>query len=169
MVEECVRNKAVSGCFWVDPRYPHLLHTSEHGACVLAGHGVYYISGAYSVDKYYRLAYDLPWFEDEQLSVHEMNLAETYMNRIFKGIEEPIILSHTCPKKYMPVDSFLPGIDQSTVDNTMEEWLDRIEETSPYDRWYCGHYHVDRTQADGKLRLMYHDIVMLEQVDELPY
>lgn len=55
-----------------------------------------------------------------------------------------IILSHTCPKKYIPTEMFLPMVDQSTVDSSMEEWLDRIEDTVNYKAWYCGHWHTDK-------------------------
>ena len=39
---------------------------------------------------------------------------------------------------------FLSFIDQSTVDNTTEEWLDTIEEQLNYQKWYCGHYHTEK-------------------------
>ena len=32
-----------------------------------------------------------------------------------------VVFSHTCPLKYEPVEVFLPGIDQSTVDKSTEE------------------------------------------------
>ena len=55
-----------------------------------------------------------------------------------------IILSHTCPKKYIPTEMFLPMIDQSSVDNSTEEWLDTIEDAVDYKAWYCGHWHTDK-------------------------
>ena len=55
-----------------------------------------------------------------------------------------IILSHTCPKKYIPTEMFLPMIDQSSVDNSTEEWLDTIEDIVNYKAWYCGHWHTDK-------------------------
>ena len=64
-----------------------------------------------------------------------------------------IILSHTCPHKYEPTDMFLPGIDQSKVDKSTEEWLDKIEEKYDYQGWFCGHWHIDR-QVD-KLHFLY--------------
>ena len=56
-----------------------------------------------------------------------------------------VVLSHTCPLKYEPREVFLPGIDQSTVDKSTEQWLDTIEDKLTYTKWYCGHYHLQKT------------------------
>ena len=48
--------------------------------------------------------------------------------------------SHTCPRKYEPVEHFMPGIDQSKVDKSTENWLDTIEDRLDYKEWYCGHW-----------------------------
>ena len=50
-----------------------------------------------------------------------------------------VVLSHTCPERYIPVEAFLSGIDESTVDNSTEEWLGSIEEKLNYVAWLCGH------------------------------
>ena len=51
---------------------------------------------------------------------------------------------------------FLEGIDQSTVDNSIEYFLDEIEESTDYNLWYCGHYHTDK-EID-KIIFMFHKI-----------
>ena len=71
----------------------------------------------------------------------------------------PVILSHTCPFKYIPRDMFLSQIDQATVDDTMEHWMDLVEGDIPYAKWYCGHWHTDRSV--DKIRFMYNDIIEL--------
>lgn len=55
-----------------------------------------------------------------------------------------IVLSHTCPGRYIPTEAFLTGLDQSTVDRSTEDWLGTIEEKLSYDQWYCGHWHIDK-------------------------
>ena len=69
------------------------------------------------------------------------------------------VLSHTCPFYYIPRDMFLPIVDQSTVDDTMEHWMDSVENEIPYVKWYCGHWHTDRIV--DQVRYMYNDIVLL--------
>ena len=55
-----------------------------------------------------------------------------------------VILSHTCPYKYIPREMFLSGVNQSKVDNSTEYFLDEIESKTSYDKWYCGHYHTNK-------------------------
>lgn len=55
-----------------------------------------------------------------------------------------VVLSHTTPLKYEPVEVFLPGIDQSRVDKSTETWLDAIENRLTYGHWYAGHYHTEK-------------------------
>ena len=44
----------------------------------------------------------------------------------------------------MPEDLFIKGIDQSTVDQSMEKWLQMIYDNIQCKIWYAGHYHCDR-------------------------
>ena len=39
---------------------------------------------------------------------------------------------------------FLSCIDQSTVDDSTEKWLDSIEDKLDYKAWFCGHWHTDK-------------------------
>lgn len=66
------------------------------------------------------------------------------------------MLSHTTPLKHEPVELFLSGVDQSTVDKRTEEWLDAIEDRLDYKHWYCGHYHTDK-KVD-RLTIMFESI-----------
>ena len=66
-----------------------------------------------------------------------------------------VVLSHTCPKYYEPVEWFLPTINQSKVDKSTEIWLDSIFERLNFKKWYCGHYHGSK-KIDG-FQFMYKD------------
>ena len=75
------------------------------------------------------------------------------------------ILTHTCPTSMEPKDMFLPQIDQSTVDKSMEIFLERIlktleEKNVQYEKWFCGHWHTDRF-VPGNFRFMFMDILAL--------
>lgn len=48
------------------------------------------------------------------------------------------------PLKYEPVEVFMSGVDQSKVDKSTENWLDKIEDRLSYKKWYCGHYHTEK-------------------------
>ena len=35
-------------------------------------------------------------------------------------------------------------INQDSVDDSTEKWLDNIESRLYYERWYCGHWHISK-------------------------
>jgi 3-oxoacid CoA-transferase subunit A len=108
----------------------------------LDGRKTIVIGGAYSVDKFYRLRRGMDWFDDEQPSKEIKGYVESSLENT--GWEVDVVLSHTCPEKYIPTEAFMPGLDQSTVDRSTETWLDTIEDRLEYKQWFCGHWHIDK-------------------------
>ena len=146
------------GLVWYEDEYPNVLFARDGDIFTMEGTRHLVIGGAYSVDKYYRLENDLLCFADEQPSAE----IKTYVEDQITKNRIDIVLSHTCPYKYEPRDAFLPMIDQSTVDDSTERWLDGIEEKVDYKAWLCGHWHIEK-QID-KLRFLFHDVVSLEMI-----
>lgn len=138
------------GKVMVQPEYPNLLFAMDGEIYTINGLKYIVIGGAYSVDKYYRLARGAGWWEDEQPSEE----IKQYVEKQLEGNVVDVILSHTCPYKYEPREMFLSQIDQSTVDTSTEEWLDRIESSVNYRAWYCGHWHTDK--RIDKMCFLYH-------------
>ena len=108
-------------------------------------YNVLILGGAYSVDKDYRLQTGKKWFSSEQLSPQEMEyILERWTNHTFD-----FILSHTCPISWEPRDLFLSNIQQSSVDKTTEEWLEKVKRNVKFTVWCFGHYHCDRIENDN--------------------
>ena len=84
----------------------------------------------------------------------------------YKGQHIDIVLSHTCPLKYEPTEVFMKGINQFDVDKSMEKFLDKVEQSINYDKWYCGHYHTEK-QID-KLEFMFGRIKMFNKDEFYP-
>ena len=74
----------------------------------------------------------------------------------YEGWRVDVVISHTVPMKYEPVEVFLPQIDQSMVDKSTETWLDQIEDRLQYRHWYAGHYHTEKTV--DRLTLLFESI-----------
>ena len=53
----------------------------------------------------------------------------------------------------------MPGLDQSKVDHSTEEWLDTIEDRLSYKDWFCGHWHIDK--RIDKMHFMMHSVEAL--------
>lgn len=148
------------GKVFIEEEYPNLIFAKNGELYDIDNKKVLVIGGAYSVDKNYRIIYGYPWFKDEQLNKEEM---DNILNK-YKGQYIDIVLSHTCPLKYEPTEVFMKCINQSDVDKSMEKFLDRVEESINYDKWYCGHYHTEK-QID-KLEFMFGRIKVFNK-DEL--
>ena len=134
----------VKGTVGIDSAFPAIHYFRDGDTYDIDGHSCLVIGGAYSVDKYYRLqkGYPYQWFENEQLSKEERN--EIFEK--IRGKEFDIVLTHTCPRSWEPVDLFISGLDQSTIDKSMEDWLDMVKIAIKYKVWLFGHFHADRIE-----------------------
>lgn len=128
------------GKVWVQEKYPQLLFAKDGEIYTIDGKRYIAIGGAYSVDSYWRIKHHAGWWESEQPTEE----IKKFVEKQLQVNEIDIILSHTCPRKYEPIEAFLPFIDQSTVDTSTEDWLDSIEEKVNYQAWYCGHWHIEK-------------------------
>ncbi len=145
------------GTVWYEEAFPNILFARDGDIFTLEGIDYLVIGGAYSVDKFYRLARGYGWWEDEQPS----DEIKAYVERQIEEKHFDIILSHTCPFKYEPTEAFLTMIDQSTVDDSTEHWLDKIEESSDYKAWLCGHWHINK--RIDRMHFLFHDFESAEQ------
>ena len=143
-----------SGIVYYEEEYPNILFAKDAQIYDFNNNKTLVIGGAYSIDKNFRLIMGYNWYKSEQPN----NEIKSEVKKVLKDNNYiiDIILSHTCPYKYMPYEVFMSGIDQSKVDNTTEEFLDKIESTVNYKRWYCGHFHTDK--IIDKIRFMMYDI-----------
>lgn len=130
------------GIVYYEKDYPNILFAKDGEIYNFNNKNVLVIGGAYSVDKYIRLARGYNWYESEQPSDEVKTKVKDVLSKRDNKID--IILSHTCPYKYLPREMFLDGIEQSKVDNSTEYFLDEIENNTDYKLWYCGHYHTDK-------------------------
>lgn len=148
------------GTVYVEAAYPNILFAKDGEIYDLCGSKAIVIGGAYSVDKFYRIARGLRWFEDEQPSQEIRERVEDRLKSVDWEIDT--VLSHTCPLKYEPTEMFLKGINQSVVDKSTEKWLDTLENRLKYNRWMCGHYHTEK--RIDKLIFLYKSILTLSDL-----
>lgn len=155
-VLKSINKNGISGTFEYEEKYPKLLFVNEMFPMFTVNNRKYIgINGAYSVDKHLRQKRGYMWNEYEQLTEVEKEVVEDNIKE--NDNDNFTILSHTCPLKYEPIEMFLATVDQSKVDKSMEIWLDGIEDNTKYDKWYCGHYHIDKKIDD--MVFMYNDFI----------
>lgn len=145
------------GLVWYEEEYTNILFAKDGEIFDLEGLKHLVIGGAYSVDKFYRLAHGANWFPDEQPS----DVIKAFVEKQIAEKSIDIVLSHTCPFMYEPREAFLQVVDQSTVDDSTERWLDTIEEKLDYRAWFCGHWHIDK--RIDRMHFLFHSFESNEQ------
>jgi len=123
-----VKSTFLDGTVLIEPEYPNLVFAKDGEVYSFdvdeKPKKTLVIGGAYSVDKYYRLSKGYSWFEDEQPSDEVKARVEKQLS--YMNWKVDYVLTHTAPIRYEPREWFLSMIDQSTVDNSTEIWLDTI-------------------------------------------
>lgn len=149
------------GTAYVEDAFPSLIFAEEGERYHINGLYFRVIGGAYSIDDYFRTLKGHPFYPDEQLSREEMDRIRSSMAQ--DGWREDVLLTHTCPYSLRPVEKFVPGIVQEGVDTSMEEFLEEIMNRTSFTRWFCGHWHVEKTV--GKVRFLSHEVIVLDPED----
>ena len=146
----------VFGMVYHDPNFDNIKYFVDGGEYQIGKYSALVIGGAYSIDKWYRLARagyapeeaetanpkKCGWFKDEQLTGDECG-------DIWDKVQDKhydFVFTHTAPLDWEPTDLFLNGIDQSTVDKSMEVWLNKLKDCFTWGVWCFGHYHADRVE-----------------------
>ena len=151
-----VEDENVDNSVWMEEAFPNIRYFVDGNVYNLCGHSALVVGGAYSVDKWYRLARagyapeeaetanpkKCGWFKDEQLTGDECgDIWDKVQDKYYD-----FVFTHTAPLDWEPTDLFLNGIDQSTVDKSMEVWLNKLKDCFTWGVWCFGHYHADRVE-----------------------
>lgn len=151
-----IEDENVGNLVWYEEAYPNIRYFVDGNVYNIDNYSVLVLGGAYSVDKWYRLARagysrdeaetadpkKCGWFKDECLTSEEMKTISDKCD----GKKFDFVLSHTCPLSWEPSDLFLGFIDQTTVDKSMEIWMDDLKNKIDWRIWLFGHYHADRIE-----------------------
>lgn len=146
-----------NGKVYVEDEYPHILFAKDGEIYDIQGMKTLVLGGAYSIDRDYRIAlnpHNPMWWRDEQPSPEIMERVENKLSQVDWNVD--VVLSHTCPRNYEPMEAYLEGIDQNFIDKTTENWLQDIESKLTYEYWYAGHWHIEKKIE--KMEFMYKNI-----------
>lgn len=165
-------NFTEDGMYLYQEKYPNIWYIADDGGIYLIGdYNILFIPGAYSVDKYYRLRMNYPWNPQEQLSDKSKDeLSLLVIEWLDLGYDIDFVIAHTFPRKLQPKfeDLFMSGLDQSSVDKSMENWLDKMsylyESCPSFKQYFGGHFHDDRVLTE-KYTMLYHGVECLEDYE----
>lgn len=130
------------GIVYFEDDFPNLLFAKDGEIYTINGLKTLVIGGAYSIDKFQRIARGWRWFSNEQPDETIKRYVKEQLNKNDWNVD--VVLTHTCPYKYEPKEWFFKGVMQDTVDKSTERWLDEIENKLFYKKWFCGHFHGEK-------------------------
>lgn len=106
-----------------------------------------------SYDKLFRIL-GVSWWAEEL--PNDVEYEEGLKNLKENNNKVDIIISHDCPTSTQVLLSALQGCLYKT--NKLNEYLEEIRINIDYDKWFFGHYHVNKI-INNKERCLYEDIV----------
>lgn len=163
---EKVYDDEVKNIIYKEPIYPNIRYLIDGSTYRFGNYSALVIGGAYSVDRASRLSKISKdgwcgWWPDEQLYECEK---EKILNQI-DSLEVDFVFTHTCPLEFQPTDLFLSFVDQSIVDNSMEQFLSKVSKEVKWNIWLFGHYHQDRIERNY-VEQFYQNVETLDDIHE---
>ncbi|MBP1573141.1 MAG: metallophosphoesterase [Oscillospiraceae bacterium] len=133
---------------------PNIIHLMRGQVFDIEGKKIFTMGGAYSIDKHLRkTGYD-HWDEElptmEEYDEARENLAKN-QNRV------DIVITHTAPTTAIN----LLGASGTPEEQSLASFLDYLMHNLSYDKWYFGHWHVDKAVTD-KLTAVYYRVYCVE-------
>ena len=114
-----------------------------------------FLGGADSIDKFRRTKH-LTWWEDETISEEDIkNITGSYY----------YIFTHTCDmttfNDYILDLCTISGLDQSKIDHSSEEKLDKLFKNILFEEHYFGHFHTNK-KLNNKHTCLFEDFIELK-------
>ncbi len=131
---------------------PHVMYIENGEIFTINNQTFFCMGGATSVDKVYRKE-GKSWWPQEIPTWDEMDYAAN--NLRLHNFQVDNIITH-CGPNYI-VDKLFPYENaHDDITNFLEKF---VRMTTTFNKWYMGHYHVDRCYDDQKFNILYQDIL----------
>ena len=107
--------------------------------------GIFFISGAYSIDKKWRVP-GVSWWEEEELSQAQMYEALA----LYEKVKPEMVVSHDCPSVAALMfcnvlsDPWENSAKKFRYPSRTSQFLDQIYEVHAPRQWVFAHYHITR-------------------------
>ena len=168
LIDSFETSERFGGKVQVVPRHPHVIHLMRGEAYDIPTGGgksvrCLVMGGANSMDKAWRTAGE-SWWAREMPSQAEYERCAATLERV--GFSVDYVFTHELPYDSLP--EVLTWINTGTAHTPKQDelrnflqWMDGQLDKSRLKGWYTGHYHVDKTLADGLHHVLFQNIVPL--------
>lgn len=145
----------------IHPHAENVIHLMRGEVYDIEGRSFFTFGGAASVDKNWRIE-GLSWWRGEEAQRSEIENALDNLERV--GNKVDYILTHTMP---MSIIKSIPMFDHKVYPCTTAAFLDEVLNRVEYDKWFCGHFHVDMPVHDKRLFILYDTVTAIDRFDSI--
>ncbi len=145
----------------VHPHSQNVIHLMRGEVYEIEGRSFFTFGGAASVDKAYRIE-GFSWWSGEEATDDEIERALDNLEKVSYKVDH--IITHTLPGS---VITRLPILGIKDYPCRTAEFLDEVLERVQYDKWFCGHFHIDAAIPEHRLFVLYNTVHRLGFFDEI--
>ena len=139
----------------------NIIHCIRGEVFNIQGKSIFTFGGGYSLDKDFR-SEGINWWPEENIQDKDRENAESNLNRCNRKVD--YCISHTAPMDTvrMLAQKYY-GLIKANVTEEYEltNYLQYVADTTSYDRWFFGHFHIDDD------RLWHNHICLLDEVRDI--
>lgn len=143
----------------VHPHAENVIHLMRGEVYTIEGKTFFTFGGAASTDKAHRKE-GYSWWSGEEAAYAETEHALENLERV--GYKVDNIVTHTMPQS---LSAQLRGFRFKQVPCSTAMFLNTVLETVQYDKWFCGHFHMDEVLAAKRLFIFYNTVHALDDLD----
>ena len=145
----------------VHPHAENVIHLMRGEVYEIEGKRFFTFGGAASTDKEWRTE-GCSWWKGEEASFEETEHALEVLEGV--GYKVDYIVTHTMPQSIL---SQMPGFRSDIQPCSTAMFLNTVLERVQYDKWFCGHFHIDEALAAKRLFVLYNTIHNLDEFDAI--
>ena len=109
--------------------------------------------GANSIDLWHRTE-GISWWREEEITDNDIDNFMVAANKYNNKID--MMLSHDAPASMIPIIKLYSGVNDGDISNSQIQ-LEKINQEINIDKWYFGHWHIDKV-IDDKFECLYKKI-----------
>lgn len=128
---------------------PSVFHAKRGQVLTIDGKKIFFMGGASSHDKWHRTEH-LSWWEQELPSMAELEVAMKVLDGVNWTVD--YVVSHCAPSHIQ--ERIATWYEKDRLTN----FFDVISSKLRFDKWFFGHYHIDRA-FDDKYYALYNSII----------
>lgn len=145
----------------VHPHASNVIHLMRGEVYTIEGKTYFTFGGAASVDKAFRTE-GYSWWSGEEATFEQTERALENLERAGNRVD--YIITHTLPETVLRE---VPRFSYKIYPCRTSAFLDTVLERVEYDKWFCGHFHIDMEIAQRRMFVLYNTVHALDDFDRI--